>query len=290
MKYSNPHATAPRFGLLALGIPLLFAFSPKPSNHGATLPSAAQVPQDLDCCDEPSSLELMGPPALTQGTIIRSTGAIEADVAAFRALLGNPINGTLPGHQQTGHREINWDAVPAAVTNVTNFPAAFFNTNSTRGLVYDLRSRGLEVSDQRFTDINPTYAAEFNPFSGQKIFSPISSNKSDVEFFVSGSDTQAAVTGFGAVFMDVDVEGSSGLILIGEDGQPLGSILAPARSDARGASFVGVVFDQPVIGRVRIVSGNGHLAPSLDDISQGGQRDLVVVDDILYGEPTATGN
>jgi hypothetical protein len=302
MKYSVPHANAPRFGLLALSIPLLFAFStasplglrvqpaPSPSNLESTLLGEGQVAEDLDGCDDASSLEPMGPPSLIQGTVIRSTGAIEADLTAFRALLGNPINGAVPGQQLTGHREINWDAVPAAVTNVTDFPAAFFNTTSTRGLVYDLRSRGLEVSDQRFTDINPTYASEFNPFSGLKVFSPVGNNISDVEFLVSGSDTEAAVRGFGAVFMDVDVEGSTGLILIAEDGRPLGSILAPARSDARGASFVGVVLDEPVIGRVRIVSGNGHLAPNQDDISQGGHRDLVVVDDILYGEPTATGN
>jgi len=50
------------------------------------------------------------------------------------------------------------------------------------------------------------------------------------------------------------------------------------------------VFPEPVIGRVRIVSGNGRLAPGKDDVSQGGERDLVVLDDFLYGEPTATGN
>jgi hypothetical protein len=41
---------------------------------------------------------------------------------------------------------------------------------------------------------------------------------------------------------------------------------------------------------VKIVTGDGRLAPDELDISQGGQHDLVVMDDLLYGEPTATGN
>jgi len=280
MKYPNIRSVSPRVGMLALGAPFLFSLAQP----------APQPSDDVDCCDEASSIESMAPPALLDGTVIQSSGAIEADLEAFRALLGNPINGTAPGQQLTGHREINWDAVPAAVTNVTNFPPAFFNTNSTRGLVYTPASHDLEVSDRRFTDINPTYEAEFNPFSGQKLFSPIGHTKADVHFFVAGSDTEAAVKGFGAVFMDVDQEGSSGLVVFGEDGRPLAKLLAPVRSDARGASFVGVVFPEPVIGRVRIVSGNGRLAPGKDDVSQGGERDLVVLDDFLYGEPTATGN
>ena len=122
------------------------------------------------------------------------------------------------------------------------------------------------------------------------MFSPLGDSRSDVRFFVAGSDTEAAVKGFGAVFLDVDQEGASGLMVFGEDGQPLARLRAPARSDDRGASFVGIVFTEPVIGRVRIISGNGHLAPDKNDISQGGHRDLVVLDDFLYGEPTATGN
>jgi hypothetical protein len=205
-------------------------------------------------------------------------------------MLGNPNNGAAPGPHALGRREINWDAVPAAVTNVIHFPNAFFNTNSPRGLVYDHVNRGLEVSDNRFTSLNPTYAAEFTPFSGTKLFSPLGNNESDIRFFVAGSTTEAAVHGFGVVFLDVDTAGSSGIELIGVDGTSLGRFSAPVRSDARGASFVGVVFRQALIARVKIVTGDGLLSPSELDVSQGGQHDLVVMDDLLYGEPTATGN
>ena len=268
MKYSTSHG-------IALFVPLLFV-SP-------AFAAALATPLRAPC-------ESTDPQPLIAGTVFRSSGAIEADVDAFRALLGNPNNGAVAGQQLAGHREINWDAVPAGVTNVVNFPPAFFNTNSTRGLVYERTVLGLEVSDHGFTDINPTYGAEFSSFSGLKTFSSLRTNKTDVRFFVAGSDVEAAVRGFGVVFMDVDTDGSSGIILIGEDGRSLGRILAPVRSDARGASFVGIVLRDPVISRVRIVSGNGLLGSDEIDISQGGRHDLVVLDDLLYGEPTATGN
>jgi hypothetical protein len=261
-------------GIPALCIPLLLPSSPTAATPAFPAPPSVR--------GESLSLDAK--------VVVQSSGAIEADVDAFRALLGNPNNGAAPGPHATGRREINWDGVPAAVTNVVNFPNAFFNTNSPRGLVYDHVNRGLEVSDHSFTNINPTYAAEFTPFSGTKLFSPLGNNESDIRFFVAGSTTQAAVHGFGVVFTDVDTAGSSGIELIGLDGSSLGRFFAPVRSDARGASFVGVVFRNAVISRVKIVTGDGPLSPDELDISQGGLHDLVVMDDLLYGEPTAIGN
>ena len=108
--------------------------------------------------NECSSADLLvTPPAL----IVQSSGAILADVNAFRAILGNPNNGGLLGQQEQGHREINWDAVPPLFSDVFNFPPDFFNNQSPRGLLYDGTLRGLEVSSHSFTDINATYATEF---------------------------------------------------------------------------------------------------------------------------------
>jgi hypothetical protein len=221
--------------------------------------------------------------------IIQSSGAIDADVELFRSLLGGPNNGATPGQQPSGRREINWDGVPAALTNVPNFPEDFFNTISPRGLVYPPTGHGLQVSDRSFSDINSAYSGEFIPFSGHKIFSSVLTVSTEVEFLVAGSDTKAAVRGVGVVFLDVDQAGSSGFQLLGEDGVDLGTYFAPIRSDRGGASFVGVVFRKPAIVHVHIRTGNGTLAPNQVDISQGGHNDLVVMDDILYGEPTAIG-
>ena len=116
---------------------------------------------------------------------------------------------------------------------------------------------------------------------------PAGNNESDLRFFVAGSNVAAGVRGFGVVFMDVDTAGSTAIELIGVDGTVLDRFSAPVRSDARGASFLGVLYRNPVIGRVRIVTGDGRLGADQIDISQGGQHDLVVMDDLIYGEPTA---
>ena len=45
-------------------------------------------------------------------------------------------------------------------------------------------------------------------------------------------------------------------------------------------SFFGIAFDKAIIARVRIITGNS--APGPDD---GGKRDIVMMDDFIYGEP-----
>jgi hypothetical protein len=220
-------------------------------------------------------------------TIVRSSGAIEADVDLFRALLGGPNNNGTPGQQSTGHREINWDGVPAAVTNVPTFPKNFFNVNSPRGLVYDATTPGLEVSDQSFIDLNPAYNGQFAPFSGHKTFSPIGGNETDLRFFVAGSNRPAAVHGIGIVFVDVDIAGSTTMTLLDANDNVLGRFTAPVRTDRRGSSFLGVAFHDPIIARVHIVAGDAALSATEVDVSNGGQHDLVVMDDFLYGEPIA---
>jgi hypothetical protein len=220
-------------------------------------------------------------------TVIRSTGAIEGDIDLFRALLGGSNNGATPGQQASGRREINWDGVPANVTNVPDFPNAFFNTNSPRGLVYETQGTGLMVSDQSFANVNPEYDGEFIPFSGHKTFSPIGTNATDIVFFVAGSNTKAAVNGIGVVFLDVDRIGQTSIELLGQNGLKLGRFTAPIRSDRRGASFLGIVFRNPLITHVHIGTGDGRLAANEVDIKQGGQHDLVVMDDLIYGEPKA---
>jgi hypothetical protein len=239
--------------------------------------------------DDLGSLDLALGQAVPLHKVISSTGTIEADVNAFRALLGNPNNNGAPGHQLTGHREVNWDGVPAQFTNVPTFPPNFFNSNSPRGLEYSVTGGGLQVSNQSFVDIDPAYADEFHPFSGGKTFSPRGRNDSVVEFDVAGTLTPAAVRGFGVVFVDVDEAGSSGIELFDARGASLGRFMAPVRTDRRGASFVGVVFRSPIIASARIVTGDAALAPGVLDVNRGGTHDLAVMDDLIYGEPTATG-
>jgi hypothetical protein len=250
----------------------------------ATGPSVAGL-------QEPS-LDKLGGKAKKPGkpTVVTASCDITTAVADYRALLGT-LNSNVVGEQPGGRREINWDGVPAGSTNTNTFPGDFFNqpvTGRARGVVFSTKGSGFRVSDNDFADINPDYADEFNAFSPIRTFSAVESNRTDVHFFVAGTSTSALSSGFGVVFSDVDKKGSASIKLIGANGHDLGKFDAPACPG--GFSFVGVAFDTQVIARVEIKSGKGPLGSSLDDISDkdhGKARDLVVMDDFIYGEPRA---
>jgi hypothetical protein len=111
----------------------------------------------------------------------------------------------------------------------------------------------------------------------------------DVNFVVAGSNTPAQVTSFGAVFGDVNRSGSSVIQYYDAAGNLLLTATAPVKADSAGVSFVGAVFDSPVVARVRIVAGELPLSATAIDIMRagGGKLDLVVLDDFIYGEPHA---
>ena len=226
------------------------------------------------------------PAAGPQATVVTATGDIATKVADFRTLLGDPNNGGTAGQQPAGRREVNWDGAGARPFNNQNgFPVDFFNNNVKAGLLYDggtFRNDSLQ-----FSEINPTYANEFVPFSPKVMFSAVGSNVIDAVFRVAGQATPAGVTGFGAVFSDVDLDNTSSIELFDKDGRSLGRFFAPRRSDANGLSFVGAKFDAAIVARIKIVCGNGALGAGVNDLSAGGTLDLVVVDNFIYGEPTA---
>ena len=222
-------------------------------------------------------------------TVSGCGASVSSRVAEFRALLGGPLNGTLAGQQPSGRREINWDGVAAGVTNTNSFPANFFNSNSTRGLVMTSGGSGLRVSDNNFVDVNATYGSQFATFSPSKSFAVVGGTTVDLAFPLSGSNTSGAVKGFGVVFSDVDTAGSASIeFFVGEDSY--GRFNAPARCDAAGLSFIGVVWDgNERITRVRVTAGTAPIGSSTNDVSNGGTADLVVMDDFFYAEPSPLG-
>jgi hypothetical protein len=205
--------------------------------------------------------------------------AIQDTVDAFRAQLGEPNNGNMPGSQPAGRREINWDgggdAAPA-----TLFPTPMF-TFSSRGNVNTTPGAGFEISGQpspEFGDINPTYPDIFTTFSSPRLFAPLGSNVLDVLFTVPGTtDVPAVSSGFGAVFTDVDLAGTT-LTFFDPLGASLGTFAVAAFN--QGLSFLGVFFDDTSISRVRILLGNAALGPN-----DGDGVDVVALDDFVYGEP-----
>ena len=101
------------------------------------------------------------------------------------------------------------------------------------------------------------------------------------------------MSGFGAVFTDVDQpdgsgpgakrgnrEGSTLIEYFGADNRLLFSSFVPASPGDASLSFFGIVFDDARIARVRITTGD--TAPGPDD---NGKQDIVMMDDFIYGEP-----
>ena len=208
---------------------------------------------------------------------------LQSVVDGFRASFSGANNGNLPGPLASGRREVNWEAGNPPL----NMPGSYFNTSpQTRGLMLSTPGSGFVVSDTgsdvRFDTFNAGYPAQFsNTFSPLRLMSPVASNIIQVTFQIPGTSNPGAVSGFGAVFVDVDLPNTSRLSFY-----DTADNLVLARyvlSDPEELSFLGVTFDAGTsIARVQIELGNALLGAS--DL---GGTDIVVLDDFIFGEPQA---
>ena len=234
-----------------------------------------------------------------------NAAGIQSSVDSFRAALGNPdnVNG---GPQATGHREINWDG--GGATNGTAAVTPFTVFQNTRGATFTTPGSGLTQApisggtvdiapgvgglQGSLSALNASYATAFATFSPNRLFVPLDSTITDGTFSVpgTGGTVPATVSGFGVVFTDVDLAGSSSLQFFDTQGNSLGIFSAPCGSGATCSStngtlsFLGVLFTSEQIARVRVINGNTALGP--DDNPAGGV-DVVALDDFLFAEPRA---
>lgn len=222
-----------------------------------------------------------------QPQVFKANGDITATVNDFRNLLGN-LN-TTPG-ATSGRREIDWDGVPDSMVGLA-LPNDFFNPAEAgasiarqRGLIYAAGIGEFQVSKTNFSNIDPASAGEFSAFSGTKTFANVTANLWPVNFQVAGQTTVAYTRGVGVVFSDVDLSNSTSLEFF--DGEKsLGKFFAPPHTAASSFSFLGVYFPgNEHITKVE-VKHDGILSEGQKDISAGGQHDLVIFDDFIYGEP-----
>ena len=229
-----------------------------------------------------------------------SAESIQSTVDAFRAELGDPDNANNPGPLALGRREINWDG---GGSDVTTDPVTPFNVFlNTRGAQFTTLGTGLSQAPLAggpqgglvglFN--NPTYGTIFSTFSPLRLFTPVGSNITQATFFQPGSNgaIRARVTGFGAVFTDVDRQDGSGEKYRGNRGAStiieyfaankrlLFRGVVPASPGDASLSFFGIVFKDPRIARVLITTGNAAPGPNDND-----RRDIVMMDDFIYGEP-----
>jgi hypothetical protein len=250
--------------------------------YGRSTMALVSLSLALTACDSDDTAGPGGDLAVEPLRVLQAGGDLTAALTEFRAAVGDPAHGGGVGPQPAGRREIRWDGVPADQTNTDAFPADFFKG---AGLISTTDGIGTRVSDNDFADINPSYAGEFESFSKVKTFMASGSARLTLRFRVPGTDTEGVVSGFGIVFSDVDRDGAAHITLYALDGSNLGKYIAPVRSDSAGHSFVGVVFEEAIIGRVEVTSGEAPLAAGRNDLSLGGVHDLVVTDDFLFGEP-----
>lgn len=218
--------------------------------------------------------------------VVTGSGDISAAVAEFRGALGDPLNGGAAGSQPSGRREVNWDGVPAALTNNDDFPGDFFNTRAVRGVVFGTPTGAFRISDNNLADLDASFPQDFAAFSPRKTFLAAGSNVVDVDFRVPGGADAASVRGFGVVFSDVDRPNSAIMEFFSREGS-LGRFEAPVRSAGSSFSFLGVTFDSKIVTRVRITSGRSGVVAGVKDVSSGGSADLVIMDDFLFDEPQA---
>jgi hypothetical protein len=269
-------------GVLAIGLPLRF---------DQTAQAQENTTKDFVA---PIVFQAAGP----------NTASIQSTVDAYRAELGNPDNRNNAGPLNTGHREINWDG--GGGVDITTAPVTPFNTFlNTRGSQFTTPGIGLSQAPPSggpqgglaalFN--NASYASIFKTFSPLRLFTPVGSNVTEAFFFVPGSqgNIPATVSGFGAVFTDVDQPDGSGpaekhgnrhastlMEFFGVNGELLFSSYVPAAPGDGNLTFFGVKFNDARIARVRITTGNA--APGADDDDK---NDIVMMDDFIYGEPKA---
>lgn len=243
------------------------------------------------------------PPASPAPVVFQAAGptaaTIQGTVDAFRAALGDN-NANTPGPLAAGRREINWDGGGSTATTPAPNPFDGFLTN--RGARFTTLGTGFvqaPLDGLATTFNNPTYLTTFQTFSPVRLFSAVGSSITNARFFVpGGGEIPATVRGFGAVFTDVDTQGPNESVGAGgrrriptlmtffdAAGRTLVTVPIPASQGDASLSFLGVIFTDARIARVRIRAGD--VAPGPNDSAL---NDVVMMDDFIYSEPQAVNN
>ncbi|MEP6901443.1 MAG: VCBS repeat-containing protein, partial [Actinomycetota bacterium] len=166
-------------------------------------------------------------------------------------------------------------------------PASNAGNDTSNFIVSSNTASGTPV---RFGNIDASYSSIFQTFSAERLFTVRSTNDNStvlsIQFFIPGTTIPAGVSGFGAVFCDVDSNINAIMRVYGIDGRLL-TVPISVTAANNGLSFLGVSFDAgEKIARVEILSGNKPLAAGNVDGTNG--VDVIAMDDFIYGEPHAT--
>lgn len=239
----------------------------------------------------------------TQAATVFSGTGNEAATAfsEMQTAIGGSNNNNAVGSQQGGFRTINWDGVLLDGTDfngntqvvvpdkVVGIPEDRF---LSRGALFD---EVYFVSSDGFESVNGEVAGQFPSFSPENTFAHTGEgeNQNEIEqsFTLAGTQTTAATRGFGAIFLDVELPENSSIEYFNGSNSLGKYFVEPANSGE--PSFLGVLFDEPVVTNVELILGNGAIfdlsdenivTPGVRDDPENGV-DLVATDDFLYAEP-----
>jgi hypothetical protein len=266
---------------------LLIACSKQTEQTGQLPLPPDEIPGNI-IVDSSDDVTINGADAGKRAVIISKSGMIDAWVRKFRELLG-PIS--LNESQPLGRREVSWDDVVLFLTNNNGFPGNYFNRtdagspyNRRTGIELTTPGTGFRVSNNQFGDIDSLYRDEFIPYSPLKNITAVGSNIVDIHFKSPGSDKPGYVHGFGVVFSDVNIAGST-MVSLYSGKFFLGNF--PVKiADTGEFSFFGIYLPQVKITRARIKLGEAPLGNGVKDVCDSPTgKDLVVMDDLIFSNP-----
>lgn len=234
------------------------------------------------------------------------SGANDSTLTAF-----NNFKAAIKTATTTDGNSINWDAVKLDGTDANPNTKVIHSGKTVEIPVDRFKSRGVifadpyTVSSDGFQTANPATAGQFPAFSVENTFAMFDPKDGQFEdrniqqrFVLANTDTQAGTRGFGAIFVDVEQEGSSSIEFFGKDAAnekvSLGKYYVKPGAKSGEAQFLGVLFDAPVISEVELTlgakalfsfDGNSVKSFGAEDLTKN--TDLVVTDDFFFAVPEA---
>lgn len=229
--------------------------------------------------------------------VFSGSGATDAaaEFNAFRAAVG-------------GGARITWDGVRLDGTDA-NPATSIIDAGKTVAIPVDrFRAAGAvyaapyAVSGDGFASLNPATAGQFPAFTPSNTFAMFDATPGEFDdrfiaqsFVLPGTGTAAGTRGFGAIFADVELLGTSSIEYFGRnasgDRVSLGKFDVPVGPSGE-HQFLGVVFDDPIIADVLLTVGtnalfsfDGSTIMSFGPESLSTGVDLAVTDDFVFAVP-----
>jgi hypothetical protein len=233
-----------------------------------------------------------------------STSAAAA-LASFESAIGG-VKNTAASPQNGGFRTITWDGVKVDGTDNVAGPnsTTIINQGHTVGIPLDrFQGSGVffgavyAVSNDGFTDVNPSVAGLFPAFSPPNTFAMFNDNGIDFTFVVPSSPNTAPVSaagsGFGAIFLNVQQPGTT--IQYFHGSTLIDTLNVPTNATPGAAVFAGELFNNPEVTNVLLTLGQGVIFKfDGTTLAPGGANsatnNLVAVDDWVFPEPVAIAN